>query len=115
VNNLIGYFDLYSRYRNEAARAFEGTGSRFGSPVWIALQFLALVLGIIAKLFIDTVNKDSTPSVSWIRFIVTGIIALSIFPAVYKKTLDASEPGFVHLCVIFTSGLGYETLTTIRA
>ena len=112
LNGLIRYFDLFSSYRSTGARA-QSTGGQAPRGWWQAAQYAALYIGILAKVFVDSLEGEQS-TFSWVRMLLALITATAVFPAVYEKAMAADGPGFVQLCVTFTSGLGYKTLIDIK-
>lgn len=111
MQKFIEYFDLASALRAKAPHptAADGQARRFH---WIP-QYIALLLGVFAQpmfqKFMDTGMWDLAAWWKWL--IAASIVALMAFPAVYKGSFDPSKPIFVQLCVIFTSGMGWQSLT----
>src|SRR5882724_12763651 len=106
MNTVIRYFDLFSASRTSTAVGRAGSGAEAPSNLWLAGQYAALYLGIIAKLFVDSQARPGEAlSLSWTRLVVAGITATAVFPAVYKKSMAASTPGVLQCCVTFATGL----------
>jgi hypothetical protein len=114
INDLATYFDLYSEHRHDMATSVAAGEKKLNPNLWLFLQYIALYLGIISKIFLDSLELPEKPPFSKTRLIVALIIATAIFPAVYKKALEDANPGFVQLCVVFAAGLGYKTLIDIK-
>lgn len=112
LNRVVRYFDLFSSRRSTTAIA-QSSGEQAPGSLWLAAHYLALFLGILAKVFVDSLEGDKS-SFSWARLLVAVITATAVFPAVYKKAMEETGPNFVQLCVTFTSGLGYKTLIDIK-
>lgn len=115
LNRIIGYFDLFSGHRGAPPIGRAGGGADTTSNWWLLAHFVALFLGIIAKVFVDSVeDPDKGFALSWTRLIVAVITAGAIYPAVYRNAMDTANPGFVQCCVTFAAGLGYKTLIDIE-
>lgn len=110
LDEIVKYFDLVSHLRGKIESANL-------PPAWP--QYLALVLGIIIQPYFAHYQQTQVWMVQGIfgRIIFALIVALAIFPAVYKNTFDPTKPMFVQFCTIFVSGLGWESLlaTAIEA
>jgi ABC-type transport system involved in cytochrome c biogenesis permease component len=113
INKVIAYFDLYSSLRTPGARAF-AVGPTTPTNLWILAHFIALLVGIIAKPFVDAYQRGAVNAfqISYPLIIFSCIVAIAIFPAVFKNAYNKENPGFVQLCATFASGLGYQTLFT---
>jgi hypothetical protein len=78
------------------------------------LQYLFLVLGIVAQPFLDKFKLsgqwDYTSSYLISRTVFGCIVGLAVFPAVYRRSWDQSHPVFIQLCTIFSAGLGWQSL-----
>jgi hypothetical protein len=48
----------------------------------------------------------------WGWIVASAVIAIMAFPGVYKDAFDATKPIFAQLCVIFTTGTGWQTLVS---
>jgi hypothetical protein len=98
VKNILEYFRLYS------------TNTEI---FWNFAQFLCLFLGIVSNPFVTAYQNNQTNSYKGkiIPLLVFSlIVAITIFPAVFKQIADNAEPQFIQLCVTFASGLGYQSL-----
>jgi hypothetical protein len=107
INAVVRYFDLASRARG-AARAF-GAG---GAPLPWLPQYAALLVGIVVQRFfsayLQSGHWDLTGFWGWL--FASCILGVMAFPAVYKPVFDPQKPLFVQLCVIFSAGMGWESL-----
>ena len=111
LNQIIGYFDIFSELRGSMPYGRSGNKDEPPSNSWLAVQYVSLYLGILAKVFLDSLESGlDNLTFSWVRFLVAAITATAVFPAVYKQTMATSGPSFVQCCVTFTAGLGYKTL-----
>jgi hypothetical protein len=112
INNVIDYLDLQFGRRPVAAVPHKGSGPAPTFPV--LPQYLALAAGIAVQPFLNHYIETHQWSVSWgavIAQIVFGfLMAICIFPGVYRNAFDRTKPLFVQLCTIFTAGLGWESL-----
>lgn len=118
LNKVIGYFDLQSHQRGKAvAQGAPAEGS--GATLHVFPQYIALVLGIFIQPYFDQYratnqwNVDWSHAVGWAVF--SALVALFIFPTVYRKSFDAGQPIFVQFCVIFVAGIGWKTVFTTVA
>lgn len=111
VNRIASYMDLASQYRPEGSRAVDESGTV--NLHWLP-QYLALLAGIIVQPYLQrymaTGGWDASGLWGWI--LGSTIIAVMAFPGVYKASFDATKPLFVQLCVIFTTGTGWQTLVS---
>ncbi len=107
MNELIRYFDLASEIRSNLPK-----GKAAEKPFHWFPQYISLVLGIIIQPFIRGYMTNGTWNLqgfgNWI--IASLVIALMVFPGVYKNSFDPQKPLFVQLCVIFTTGMGWQSL-----
>ena len=118
LESVIRYFDLASETRpKKAISVADGAGK---PAPWIP-QYIALVLGIVVQPPFEHF-RNTNPHVwafqsipAWIPFAL--IVAVVIFPALYKNAFDPTKPIFVQLCTIFASGLGWQALleTAVKA
>ena len=113
MNKLLNYFDL--RINNQPAYEMKGKQPAVFKKQHWAPQYLALFAGIIVQPFLqqylNTGRWDLKGFGSWvIAGIFIGIMAL---PAVYKNAFDNTKPIFVQFCVIFISGMGWQSLVTV--
>lgn len=108
MGNLTRYFDLASWSRAKDARS-DPTKRPAVLP-----QYLALALGVFAEPLIKRYAAEQTFGLDWQSAgpaVLFGLlIALAIFPAVYRNAFDPERPLFVQLCAIFASGIGWQSL-----
>ena len=113
LNNLVRYFDLLSNVRPKGP---EAVGVGVSLPAWFP-QWIALLLGIIVQPSFATYQSTHTWQfhgfAGWL--LASVIIAVAIFPAVYKGALDPTKPWLVQIAPIFTAGLGWNTLFSAAA
>jgi hypothetical protein len=111
INKIIEYFDLASEYRPGGSRAVtEASTKRFH---WFP-QYLGLLAGILVQPYLQRYMAAGHWDLSglWGWSVASAIIALMVFPGVYKESFDVTKPLFVQLCVIFTAGMGWQTLVS---
>ena len=110
IDNLLRYLDLQSEKRQLSVMARSKDKKLVSLPV--IPQYIALVLGITIQPYLVAFQKhqdwDFHNLFSWLIFAL--VTAVTIFPAVYKKTFDPSSSLFVQLCTIFSSGVGWQSL-----
>jgi hypothetical protein len=111
LNDIIRYFDLQSDRRQMAAVPHANGAP---PPLPVLPQYLALALGVAVQPFLNHYIETHQWNVSWgavIAQVVFGLLmAVCIFPAVYKNAFDPGKSLFVQLCAIFTAGLGWESI-----
>jgi hypothetical protein len=109
-NRVVDYFDL------SGAPAIKARAQQSNH---VFPQYIALVLGIIVQPFLDMFIRDaSIPSnltPLGFQLIFSVVIGVAIFPSVYRRSWDNSNPLFVQLCSIFSAGLGWQTLYSTGA
>jgi hypothetical protein len=112
INSLLRYLDLQSKNRQLPVLPKK---DRKSSSLPVVPQYIALVLGITIQPYLVTFQKhqdwDFHNLFNWLIFAL--IAAVTIFPAVYKKTFDPSSSLFVQLCTIFSAGVGWQSLIAI--
>jgi hypothetical protein len=112
INKLIHYLDLQSENRQLTVMAKDK--NRKSVPLPVIPQYIALVLGITLQpylvIFQQTGHWKFHGFGGWLIFAL--IIAITIFPNVYKKTFDPSSNLFIQLCTIFSSGMGWQSICT---
>lgn len=117
INRIIHYFNLFSNLESSTPYGRAGSRTERPSNGWLILQYVSLYLGILAKVFLDSLEKqdeDVPFEMSWARLLVAAITATAVFPAVYKQAMAEAGPGFVQCCVTFAAGLGYKTLIDVE-
>jgi len=115
LNLIISYFDIFSDLRDSTPYGRAGSKKEPPSNFWLLAQYASLYLGILAKVFLDSLESDSDNfTFSLIRLLITAIIATAVFPAAYKEAMATSGPSIVQCCVTFAAGLGYKTLIDIK-
>lgn len=84
------------------------------SPPAVWPQWLALTLGVVVQPFLSNYRETGNWSIAgfepwgWLLFAL--IVAVILFPAIYRNAFDPTKPIFVQMIPIFTSGLGWEAL-----
>lgn len=112
MNSLIRYFDLASQYRRNGEYAVSETEEK--KLKWLP-QYIALLAGIMAQPYLQQYINTKVWKVEgiWGWMIASVFIAIMAFPAVYKSSMDATKPIFVQFCVIFTAGMGWQTIVNV--
>jgi hypothetical protein len=111
MNWLIEYFDLGSKLR---ARGPLSRGKTLRIH-WFP-QYLALLVGILIQPLFQQYMAGKDPAWDakqvgmWI--LASVVIAVMAFPGIYKASFDPEKSIFVQLCVILTSGTGWQTLVS---
>lgn len=102
---LLNYFNLSPQI---------GINAVFPQPIsfgWQMALYGALVVGILANGVLAAVRAGRRYRFQWPRFLVSAIIGLVVFPAVFDGAQsNLSQPTLVQLAAVFASGLGYESL-----
>lgn len=108
-DSIAAYFDL--RVSADTVRL---QAASEGSVVCL-IQYGALLLGIIAQRFfqgyLDTGSWKMDGFWGWLMAAV--IIGLLAFPAVYRKTFEPDKHWFPQFCVIFTAGMGWQSIVQV--
>jgi hypothetical protein len=103
---VLRYFDLRPGAELAHLRAL-------GKPdaPWL-LQYVALVLGVVVQPYLQQFQATGQwqPDGIWGRIVPAALIGLAVLPAVYCRAFDPHTPGFVQFCIIFVSGMGWESL-----
>jgi hypothetical protein len=113
-NQIVTYFDL-SKSLKRTTRTVDLTKEKTGPPAanQVVPQYIALAIGIVVQPFLQTyLQSHQWADLQLIigRTVFGLIVAIAIFPAVYKRSWDPGNPIFVQLCSIFSAGLGWQTL-----
>ncbi len=111
---LLGYFDLSGVAVGSNAQAIrflpEGAVGYGLTPEWQLYIYLALVVGIIANNYLRSLQRGGC-FFSPRSLIISAISGAVLLPVVYRQVqLNHAEPTIVQLAMIFTTGLGYESL-----
>jgi len=80
---------------------------------WQVGTYLILLLAILASRFLD-LYRAGVPGefqLDWAYLLFIGIVSLLAFPVVYREArLNKGQPVFMHVCLIFTAGMGWEKI-----
>ncbi len=106
--NILQYFDLHSR--PSVPKAVPPQGGPRKPKAWP--QWIALLLGVIVQPALARYRETGQFqfSVGWQSVLFAAIVAVVIFPAVYRAAFDPDSPWLVKIAPIFTAGLGWEAL-----
>jgi hypothetical protein len=113
MNAVIRYFDLFSGYRGVPAGYAAGAGE-----ISVQRQFLiylCLVLGVILGPYVPEALAGNSPVVSAMfldanKIFWSFVLALVVFPGVYKIILDPGKPLFVQMGLALIAGFGAKQL-----
>lgn len=107
MNRIFRYFDLLSELRSDEREAYAAAGNLHWFP-----QYVALALGILLQPFFAAYQQTGQWAFGavWGRLLFASIVGIVVFPVVYKNSFDPAKPIFVQFCIIFTAGMGWETL-----
>jgi hypothetical protein len=111
LDGAVRYFDLNRDARMKPLSAVRGVNDRgMRVPAWV--QYLALVAGIIVQPSFTAYQQShawtSPYGAGYLLF--SAMVGLIIFPAVYRKTFDDTNPTLLSIAPIFTAGLGWQAL-----
>lgn len=108
MNAIASYFDLAQPARTPGPR-----NTTAGRPP-VVPQYLALAAGVFAEPllhgYIANKSFDLSWADAWQQILFGLIVAIVIFPGVYRNAFDPERPLFVQLCAIFASGIGWQSL-----
>ncbi|MEW6032528.1 MAG: hypothetical protein AB1645_06575 [Bacillota bacterium] len=76
--------------------------------LYTVLHYLALVLGVLAKFFIETASRGGT--LSWVTVASSVILAAVAFPYVYRRVAAPGQTGAVQFFVSFQHGFFIQTV-----
>lgn len=114
MNELMRYFDLYSRSRGAA----RGQAASADLKIPVGLQYLAAFLGVIASPFLIEYQQTGVPpslpllaEFGWDIFFGL-IIAFVLLPYTYKKVTSEDRPNIVQLAAVFSIGLGWQSIVS---
>ena len=113
MNKVLSYFDL--REASLSTNEMKGLDDNsVKNQHWLP-QYIALFLGIVVQPslqnYLNTGKWDLSGLGGWV---IAGIfIAAMALPAVYKNAFDNTKPIFVQFCVLFISGMGWQSLVTV--
>lgn len=83
---------------------------------WVLAQYIAVFLGILAKMYWD--DTSGTQRFNLRNFLVAVVAAVLIFPLVLKNSLAQDTTGsrdvqlVTQFCLSFTAGFGYSSLVS---
>ncbi len=72
------------------------------------LHYLALVLGVMGKFFIEWATGDGR--LNWFSLASAAILAAVVFPYVYRKVCDPRHPNGMQFFVSFQHGFFIQTV-----
>ncbi len=108
---LVRYFDLQAASRLTMPK---GQAAVRGKLLPVLPQYAALILGIAVQPYLTMFQLSGhwqlTGWPQWLAF--AAIVGIIVFPGVYKRSIDPGKPLFVQLCVIFSAGIGWQSLFT---
>ncbi len=110
--SLKSYFDLF-RKPIATARMDGDQPPNHPNPL---PQWIALFLGVLIQPFFSYFKKYGGNNIQWGEiyqdyYILFGIIvAVIVFPSVYRVAFDTNRPKFLQIIPIFTTGLGWQTM-----
>ena len=108
MRGLASYFDLTAGL---AERRIAGPNIPERPPV--LPQYLALAAGVATEPFVHQFTQDRTFDIAGaigIHLLFGLIVAIVVFPGVYRNAFDPERPIFVQLCAIFASGIVWQSL-----
>ncbi len=114
LHTVIRHFDLTSahvpRLLARSAAATGDTPAAPGSvtPTVALLHYVCLVLGVLAKFFLQFTHGDGT--FDWLTLASSLIISAVVYPFVFRKTTDQSQNGVMRYFVCFQNGFFFQTL-----
>ena len=114
---LIEYFDIRKVKTATGTLELRKVGQDDKLP-WL-WQYLAAVLGIIVKPFLDYYLETGgwlPEGMSFWGQVLFGLImGMLIFPAIYRSEFDPKNPGFFQFCTLFAAGFGWQSLIDMGA
>jgi hypothetical protein len=114
MNKLLRYFDINADVKAGQAplgRALTPEEKKRQPKAWP--QWLALLAGIYIQPALTDFRRTGQWNFAlagWQWFLFSAIVAIVIFPSVYRAAFDDKRPWLVHFAPIFTAGLGWEAL-----
>lgn len=110
MSKLREYFTLYSTSQYD-----EIPEDRSSKRPNAGFQYAALLFGVLVQPFFSTYKehgkiiwKATYQNIEFLGF--AAIVALIIFPGIYKSTFDTRTPKFVQMIPIFIAGLGWQSI-----
>lgn len=108
------YFDLFQpkqRMQSDGARQRATNG--ITGVLRQLLIYLGLLAGVVLEPLIGMVRTITAENVydalAWPHALVSAIIALAIFPGVYRSTFDPEQPVLSQAGTILMAGIGWRT------
>jgi hypothetical protein len=107
MNAIASYFDLTDGLAERRAAA----PIKLERPP-VVPQYLALAAGVAAEPFLARfIARQPLGLADILPQTVFGlIVAIIIFPGVYRNAFDPERPIFVQICAIFASGIGWQSM-----
>ncbi len=108
--SLKNYFEIYTKNTLLASAPPVSNGPK------AVFQWLALLIGVLIQPFFSYYKENgniddwSAAYKNWEFIIFAVIVAIIVFPAIYRKAFDSDRPAWIQLIPIFTAGLGWQTL-----
>jgi hypothetical protein len=108
LNRIIGYFDLNNTTGAGRPKAY----SSDGKTLHTAWQYVALFLGIFVEKYWSQYRQTQHVSLAGapLHLAFALITALILFPGVYKNSFNPGQNQFVQFCVVFTAGIGWQSV-----
>ena len=76
--------------------------------IYTLLHYVVLVLGVVSKCFIESLNRGGR--MSWVTLASSAILAAVIFPSVYKRVCDLTQVGPMQFFLSFQHGFFFQTI-----
>jgi hypothetical protein len=119
TTRISQYFDLGAVTRIRSQFDPQNPPTIKQPAAWLP-QYIAVALGVAVEPFLHTyiatkhwfsnITPDLLPQT------VFGLMmAVLIFPGVYKSSFDPANPRFVQFCAIFATGIGWQSLFSTAA
>jgi hypothetical protein len=108
MRKILKYLDINSGADVEAVAAGEATQLHW-VPQWIAL-FAGIIIQPFFSKYQQTHTWDFSGLPGWLMF--SFIVAILIFPGVYRNSFDPKKPVVLQVIPIFASGMGWQSLLT---
>lgn len=107
MNTILSYFDLTAGLAERRAKA-----PAMPPRPPVVPQYLALAAGVVVEPFVHRfiAHQPIDAGSLWQQALFGLVIAIIIFPGIYRNAFDPERPIFVQLCAIFASGIGWQSL-----
>ena len=108
MRGLITYFDLTAGL---AARRVAGPTIPERPP--ILPQYLALATGVMAAPFVHQLIRPrqlDLEAAIGTDLVFGSILAIVLFPILYRNAFDPERPILAQLCAIFALGIGWQSM-----